>query len=418
RREYLSPRSRRAFVLAGFLCNGGVLGLNLFAQGRFADFQADAAWKSLPLALFVTQRGLLFALPAGLLLLCSWRTRFFSRASDTDCRLPLWGEIVLYASLPVFHLHTFLFLSFVLGYWFLCVPAMRKPLAVLAGSAFVPASILVLLVTGMFKGASVLGWHPGWMQGREGFIDFWAKNFGVLPLLVMALCGQLIRDKHARWPVAMVVPALLIFLLCCFVKFAPWEWDNTKLMIWSYLALLPFLWSELIARFPVPSRWLCCVALFFSGFVSLLGGIGSGHRGYALAFRSELDGVEHAVRELPVAHRFAAAPTYNHPLLLAGRKLAMGYEGHVWSHGYDFSTRKREVTRLMNGEPGWREIALRLQLHYLFWGAAEQEEFPNSTEPWKEEAPCIAQGDWGAIYALDRPKNVTEPGTGIESRPR
>jgi len=25
------------------------------------------------------------------------------------------------------------------------------------------------------------------------------------------------------------------------VKFAPWEWDNTKLMVWTYLAVLPFL---------------------------------------------------------------------------------------------------------------------------------------------------------------------------------
>ena len=48
----------------------------------------------------------------------------------------------------------------------------------------------------------------------------------------------------------MVFPALAVFVICCFVKFAPWEWDNTKLMIWSYLAILPFLWSELMAHWP------------------------------------------------------------------------------------------------------------------------------------------------------------------------
>ena len=47
------------------------------------------------------------------------------------------------------------------------------------------------------------------------------------------------------------VPALGIFLLCCVVKFAMWEWDNTKLMIWSYLMMLPLLWRHLLARWPV-----------------------------------------------------------------------------------------------------------------------------------------------------------------------
>ena len=40
---------------------------------------------------------------------------------------------------------------------------------------------------------------------------------------------------------AFVMPAALIFLFALFVKTAPWGWDNTKLMIWSYFICLPFL---------------------------------------------------------------------------------------------------------------------------------------------------------------------------------
>ena len=46
-------------------------------------------WKNLFLALYVTQRGFLFALPAGLLLLESFRRRFFS---GTEPPLPAWVE--------------------------------------------------------------------------------------------------------------------------------------------------------------------------------------------------------------------------------------------------------------------------------------------------------------------------------------
>src|SRR5205085_3367771 len=104
---------------------------------NLADFQSEQAWKSIPLALFVTQRGLLFALPAGLLLLASWRARFFHAAKDT-WQLPRWGELLLYASLPIFHLHTFLFLSLLLAAWFVFFASTRREIALLVGCAFVP----------------------------------------------------------------------------------------------------------------------------------------------------------------------------------------------------------------------------------------------------------------------------------------
>ncbi len=393
----------RGWVLAAFLCNGGFYAWNIFTTGSLADFQADAAWKSIPLALFVTQRGLLFALPAGLALLCSWRTRFFNNPVG-GWLLPLWGEVLLYATLPLFHLHSFLFLSAVLGSWFLFHSAARRQLATLVGIAFLPASALVLLVTGMFHGTSVLGWKPGWMQDSQAFIPFWLMNFGVLPFFVGALCLKLVCKRTSPWSMAISAPAILVFGLCCFIKFAPWEWDNTKLMLWSYLAVMPVLWEELIAGLsPIRRAWCGCV-LFGSGFLSLLGGMDNTHTGHEIASRSTLDSLQTVLERIPVDARFAAAPDYNHPLLLSGRKLAMGYEGHVWSHGYPWLARKAELATLMYGQPGWLETAYRLDIRYIYWGAAEQKAFPNSTQPWRALCPLAATGAWGDIYELP-PKN-------------
>ncbi|MEY2525317.1 MAG: hypothetical protein QOE73_88, partial [Verrucomicrobiota bacterium] len=67
-----------AFGIAGFLFNGGIAGFQFFTTLKFIDYQAQGiAWKSIPLAMFVTQRGLLYAIPAGLLLLWHWREKFF-----------------------------------------------------------------------------------------------------------------------------------------------------------------------------------------------------------------------------------------------------------------------------------------------------------------------------------------------------
>src|ERR1700719_4397665 len=67
------------FAVAGFLVNGGVVGFSFLGNFRFNDYQgvSDIAWKSIPLSMFVTQRGLLYAIPAGLLLLWHWREQFF-----------------------------------------------------------------------------------------------------------------------------------------------------------------------------------------------------------------------------------------------------------------------------------------------------------------------------------------------------
>ncbi len=388
----------RGFVLAGFLCNGGVFGVALLQGAPLADFQSDEAWKSIPLALFVTQRGFLFALPAGLSLLCSWRARFFN--GDPQWRLPLWGEVLLYSSMPLFHLHTFLFLSFILGSWFFLNASARKPLLGLVAASIVPATMLVLLVTGSFQGASVIGWKPGWMQEGQDFFLFWFLNFGLLPFLLGALCYLLIREEPWNWPFASVFPALLIFLLCCFVKFAPWEWDNTKIMIWSYLVVLPVLWTHLLAGWRRELRFVACAFLFFSGFVSLMGGIAPVHRGYHLALRSNLDAIDSALLALPRTACFGAAPNYNHPLLLLGRELAMGYEGHAWSHGYDYLTRREQLADLMNGADNWREIAQLLKVRYIFWGPDEETDYPESEQPWRKSAALVAEGTWGRVYDL------------------
>lgn len=474
----------RGFVLFGFLANGGLAGFQLFTTLNLADFQTELAWKSFALALFATQRGLLFALPAGLLLLSSWRTRFFGGEKD-DWRLPFWGELLLYASLPLFHFHTFLFLSVLLGVWFLFYTPARWQLAALVGSAFLPATLLVFLITGGLKGPSIIGWKTGWMWDDSSFLDwchnhlgngsrlmaaatFWPVNFGILPVLVvmlavalcrrdpsappqslpiatkvagatLLLCGILFPIASVAWGYSKIVlwiggsvpilccvlivtlcglkssspreafarlcvlPALAIFIFCCFVKFAPWEWDNTKLMIWSYLAILPFLWSELLVRWPDWARQFIVFMLFFSGFVSTLGGIDASFTGFTIAQRSELDGVAHAVRTIPVTERFAGAPTYNHPLLLDGRKMVLGYLGHVSSHGLAWEQPAADLDALMNGEENWRELADKLGARYLFWGRYEDDRYKESPQPWRKTTRMMASGEWGAIFDLHSP---------------
>src|SRR5678816_1010048 len=135
------------FAVAGFLFNGGIAGFQFLKTFQFLDYQGTAAdiahkpiaWKSIALSMLVTQRGWLYAIPAGLVLLWHWREKFFIQSPVTGVDdpgqsgdgvksettavnahgyrkgpLPRWVELSIYASMPLFHLHTFIALTIVL----------------------------------------------------------------------------------------------------------------------------------------------------------------------------------------------------------------------------------------------------------------------------------------------------------------
>src|SRR5207244_3615795 len=114
------------FAIAGFLFNGGLAGFHFLRDFKFVDYQDvnNIAWKSIPLTMFVTQRGLLYAIPAGLILLWHWREKYFRHAEQAQSAsvkgqsgsdpLPFWVELSLYASMPLFHVHTFMALTIAL----------------------------------------------------------------------------------------------------------------------------------------------------------------------------------------------------------------------------------------------------------------------------------------------------------------
>ncbi len=357
-----------AFGVAAFLFNGGLVGFVIFQTGQFEDFQKELVWKNLFLSMFVTQRGLLFALPAGLLLLTSWRDEFFRGKPSI---VPRWLQLLLYAAMPLFSLHSFIFLSLMLAAIFLLRGSSRKTLGILVGAAFVPATLCVLLITGMFFSSGGLHLAWGWILNGKGWPDFF-KDFGLtLPLGVittfLAVRG---KDEEAR---CFVGGATVLFLICCVVAFSRWEWDNMKLMMWCWLVLAPYLWSLVLRPLQLPAQAALCFVLFFSGAVSLIGGLDARH-GYFLASRSELAKWQAIVKPIPATDRFVAMPDYNHPLILLGRKVACGYDGHLWSHGLAYQDKMALTKDVLRGIVGWEEAAQKLNVQ---WGAVRQTDRPD-----------------------------------------
>lgn len=390
----------RGFAVAAFLFAGGISALALFFGVPYSATEEGVVWKNLFLAMFVTQRGLLYSLPAGLVLLSVWRAQL--RGDNEGPKLVLPAQVALYATMPLFNAPAFLFLSAVLGACFAAAwktGRVRSFFAVGAASV-IPATWLVAMVTGNFTAHSALRFLPSWMPEIAG-TWFWLWNFGLLLPLLIVLGYVVLRpgggDAAAR---VFYLTGAGTWVFCFLFAIAPWPWDNTKLIIWGYLALVPLLWTQLIGRWPVLWRAAGCLALFASGAVTLAAGLGRQH-GYTLGNRAELAGTGFLLRPVPADARVACLPLYNHPVLLLGQPVVMGHDGHLFSQGLDYGKVQRNLDTLMSGAGGWKNAARELQVRYLLWGPREEAKWPSSVQPWRNCAqPVAASENYGTLYFI------------------
>lgn len=375
-----------SFALLAFLFSGGIGGRD------------DLDWKNLFLALFVTQRGFLFALPVGLLLLESWRRRFLS---DRGGSLPGWVEGLLWGLLPVFHLHSFLVLSLLFAVWTLASGRLRTAAPALA-VALLPGTLGVLLVTDAFRAASLIGWQPGWTIGAANPLVFLARNFTLYPLLLLFAGWRARRegDRPALW---LLGPATALWVALFFVKLAPWAWDNTKAMLWCYLLTLPAIFAAL-GRLPAWLRGGLVAAWLLPGMAWVSDATLDPRHRYSIYDAQEVADVCAALRGVPITARIAVWPTFNHPVALCGHPLVAGYGGHLWSYGIDPRHVSGRLQVLMNGDDGWEAAARDVQAGYLFWGPREATEWRRSRRPWEATRRLVASGDWGRLYEVGSSK--------------
>jgi hypothetical protein len=372
-----------AIALAALLFNGGVAGIVLWKGG---DPDAVSEWKNLFLTIFVTQRAFLFALPAGLLLLTAWREESFG--SPGRVVLPLPVQVLLLGVMPLFSIHTALYLGVAMVGIGLAARERRSRLVRLALFAWPVMALLGWLVATGGGGPSpvhALGWQLGWMS--DGTATFWFWNFGIVLPLALLLCFMLLKERaflSFREAHAFVWPAVIIFVLCLLVRFAPWAWDNMKLMLWSWIVIVPYLWSVLLERRHLVIRVAAVILLFGSGAATLEAGL-DGRHGYELIKRSTLARTGWELRDVPSNAVIACAPEYNHPVLILGHPVVAGYEGHLWSHGLDYHDRLAALNSVMMGEPGWREKALALGASFIYWSDLESTRWPDSKLPWAHD---------------------------------
>jgi hypothetical protein len=228
------------------------------------------------------------------------------------------------------------------------------------------------------QAASFFGWITGWESEKIGFVTFWLKNTGLfIPLLVAAILWRGREPVVPRRLLLFYVPFVICFVVPNLYKLAPWPWDNIKVLFYWWMASAPLV-ALLLARLwrmGWPARTVSLALLFVLTAAGALDvwRVASGAMKQKIYGREEIEFASLIKRETAPRSLILHAPTYNHPVYLTGRRSLMGYAGHLYSHGFNYATREREVARIYTGAPDAETLLQRHGVHYVVVGPLERQ---------------------------------------------
>ncbi|MFQ5648492.1 MAG: hypothetical protein ACE5IY_01000 [bacterium] len=366
-------------------------------------------WVNPTLAHLIPQRSFLFGFPIGLSVILIWWNGFKKNRLENA-----WAAGLLVGLLPLFHTHTFLTLAMVATYWMVTLllrsksrHAQLRPWLIFGGVALTLAAPQIWFLLFSKVSLKAVRYHAGWMADSDNLVWFWLKNLGVfIPLLVTALLLHK-RLNIRKQTVRFYLPFGLLFIVGNLFLFAPFAYDNNKILIFWYLLSLPAVARLLVFLYQSRSWWLhamafrlALLALVFSGSLNLTHELQGG--GW-----QELSAEEVALaREVSSKTRnsdvFLAAPIHNNFLTLAGRAVVMGYAGHIYSHGLDYVPMQEAIRTIYTEKEGGLKLLQDMAIDYVVVGPNERKEFGAQIDWFRSEYPIFLASQTYAIYKIDR----------------
>jgi len=355
-------------------------------------------WGNSLVVLFITQRSLLFGMPLTLIVLgYLWRLlnfRFaeFSIHGGKNRRIndenPITKNATRHVSfsafaiglfaglLPLIHAHSLVVLFVVSAFlFFFSLRNWKLWISFGIGVSVLAVPQLVWVLSGSATHTSeFIGWHFGWDARQDNIFWFWIKNTGIfIPLLITAIFMGFLpskdaadgkagkqdgneSSKHLQLPVYLLVfflPFLFLFIVTNIMKFAPWEWDNIKILIYWFVGTIPLValflaWMWQKGRLFKGISIGCLLILTLSGALDVWRTV-SGQIKYDIFDKDAVKIAELIKEKTDPQSLFLHAPTYNSAVVLSGRRSLMRYIGHLSSHGIDYKARESDLKRIYSG---------------------------------------------------------------------
>jgi len=229
------------------------------------------------------------------------------------------------------------------------------------------------------RAGQFFGWEFGWAHGQENVAWFWLKNTGLfIPLLVAALAWRGREPLVSRRLLFFFLPFVLCFVVPNVYKLSPWVWDNIKILFYWWLASAPLVALVLARLWRMKAAWKA-VALALLLMQTAAGALDVWRAASGSTERQTFDAAGIAFADMVMSKTapralILHAPTYNDPVYLTGRRTFLGYPGHVWSHGIDYSARESELKSIYAGAPDAQSLIAKEGIEYVVVGPLERDE--------------------------------------------
>ena len=317
------------------------------------------------------------------------------------------GAGVVAGLLPLVHAHSFVVLMLVGGCLALLFPRWRLWFIFFALALVIAAPQMWWATReSAARAGSFFGWQFGWDRGEQNALWFWLNNAGLfIPSLVAAILWRGRAPVVSKRLLLFYLPFTLLFVISNAGKISPWVWDNIKVLYYWYLASVPLV-ALLVARL-----WRLHAAARVASVVLLLmltlgGGLDVWRVVSEASEQREFDRAGVAFAEIVKAQTaprslILHAPTYNHPVYLTGRRALMGYAGHLWSQGIDYTARDAELRRMYAGAPDAESLLAKYGVEYAVVSPLERSAMPVNEQFFRRFTKVGETGGY-SLYKLTR----------------
>lgn len=337
-------------------------------------------WINNYLAYFLPQRGFLFAFPITLTVFLLLYTGLQKSKRSFFILAGLLSGV-----LPIVQAHSLFVIFIVSAYAFLATTISSKfkrqiiiNWLIFGIITLLIAYILFIQITSNTKALESIRFDPGWTS-KENIFWFWFKNLGIFaPLLTVSTIWLFKNNKHLF---SLYVPFLLIFILSNIFVFQPWEFDNSKLLIYWYFAssivvayfLNNVLFSENFLKKSVGI--IIILVAIFAGTLDIFRTF-TPSTSYQIFSQPDLFLASTIKRQTPQDTIFLTAPVHNHPIpALTGRSTLLGFYGWVWSHGLSYQQRAIDIEKIYIGDETAVGLIKKYKVSYITVGPHEKNQF-------------------------------------------
>jgi hypothetical protein len=248
-------------------------------------------------------------------------------------------------------------------------------------------------------------WQPGWLAPGARWPWFWLENLGVL--LPLAVWGLARRDLQPV-PRRLLLSTFLVFALANLFVFQPWDWDNTKILLYTFLGV-----CVIVAAFVTRSwrsnpsvvarvAWVLVIAASLASGIKLQLHQLFGHEQFPFLTQEELALATWTRGHTDPRGRFLVGLQHNHPIpVLSGRPVVMSYAGWLWAQGTDPKPYEQDVRAMYALEPRADSLLAHYHVARVVIGPGERDQFHPDTTAWRARFRIVYRSPHYQVFAVD-----------------